>query len=1048
MSRIKIIHIADIHWRGLSRHDEYRQVFSRMFKQVKELKPDVIYVGGDIVHSKTQGISPEIIDCLTWWFDQMAKICPVHTILGNHDGIMHNHNRQDAISPIINAMNNSKIHLYKKSGTYPTGIPGFKWCVFSCFDEKNWKNVEPSEGDVNLALFHGAVWGSKTDVEWSVEGDVDVPFFDKFDFALLGDIHKAQFLNDEKTIAYCGSTIQQNYGETQDKGFLLWDIKDASDFNVEFHRVAPVNPFVTIDWKGSIRKTLDNKEIYQDGSKFRIRSDSSIPQVEINQIQNELRKRYSAKEIVFKIDDASRDRVINTGSMSLAKKDLRDASVQCSLLREHIGNNTLVEKEWQMVDKMIIEYIRRASSEESVLHNIKWNIKKIAFDNMFSYGEGNIIDFEKLHGITGIFARNRMGKSAIAGSIMYSLFNTTDRGSIKNLHIINARKDFCFARADIKINSENYCIERQSVRYENRKGEQHATTTLALNKTDEIGNKTEDLSAEQRTVTEKILRKNIGTAEDFLLTSLSSQGEMNRFIQCGATNRKKILNKFLDLEIFDKMLEYSKEDSAYIRLQLKNAPDRDWSTVIKEKNETMKVLDSKIAEKQDRLIAARTNLQKLKSKLENLDNSEKVTKVDIDLQKSSIKKLSVLFEKKKKEKKIFEQTLEEYKIKLRKISSVKKDFPIKELEERYQKQQDIENIILELKHEHETDLTDLEVKEASLVRLKEVPCGDKFPTCKFIKNSHENKKILPLKREQAENKLKKINILCDSLEEMMTEKIVSKIENYQKLLKREASLDIQISKDAVYLDRLNLEIESLEENVYDLKFELIDMKRNICNENSSKNVEKLKKIIYEENDSVNELDASRMSLAQNRGEVMKDLNTLSEERKKYSKLRSQWKVYDAFMKAVSKNGIPAQIIRSQLPTINSEIEKILNGVVEFKVEIDVDPNSNAMDVYIDYGDSRRIIELASGMEKMISSLAIRVALLNTSSLPKTDLLILDEGFGSLDENSVEACNRLLTALKKWFKNILVITHVDSVKDVADNIIEIEKEGVDSKIVVE
>ena len=85
------------------------------------------------------------------------------------------------------------------------------------------------------------------------------------------------------------------------------------------------------------------------------------------------------------------------------------------------------------------------------------------------------------------------------------------------------------------------------------------------------------------------------------------------------------------------------------------------------------------------------------------------------------------------------------------------------------------------------------------------------------------------------------------------------------------------------------------------------------------------------------------------------------------------------------------------------------------------------------------------MEKMISSLAIRVALLNICSLPKTNMLIIDEGFGSLDETNVEACNRLLSSLKKWFKNILVITHVDSVKDAVDNILEITTSKKNSKI---
>jgi exonuclease SbcC len=85
------------------------------------------------------------------------------------------------------------------------------------------------------------------------------------------------------------------------------------------------------------------------------------------------------------------------------------------------------------------------------------------------------------------------------------------------------------------------------------------------------------------------------------------------------------------------------------------------------------------------------------------------------------------------------------------------------------------------------------------------------------------------------------------------------------------------------------------------------------------------------------------------------------------------------------------------------------------------------------------------MEKMISSLAIRVALINVSSLPKSSMLIIDEGFGSLDETNLEACGRLLQSLKKWFKNIIIISHIDAIKDIVDNTIEITKTGVDSHV---
>jgi len=118
------------------------------------------------------------------------------------------------------------------------------------------------------------------------------------------------------------------------------------------------------------------------------------------------------------------------------------------------------------------------------------------------------------------------------------------------------------------------------------------------------------------------------------------------------------------------------------------------------------------------------------------------------------------------------------------------------------------------------------------------------------------------------------------------------------------------------------------------------------------------------------------------------------------------------------------------------------------VELEADAGTNDMDIYINYGDSRRIIECASGMEKMMASLAIRVALINVSSLPKTDLLIIDEGFGALDDMNIEACTRLLDSLRRWFKHILVISHVDAVKDAVDNVIEISQREKNAVVICE
>jgi DNA repair exonuclease SbcCD nuclease subunit len=190
---LRIAHIADVHWRGLSRHEEYREVFTAFAKQVKERKADHIFVGGDIFHTKTSGISPEYIEQMSWWLTTLADAAEVHLTLGNHDGNLVNLSRQDAVSPIVDALKNPRIHLYKKSGVYEFA-PGYNWCIFSLFDEESWDQVHPVEGKINIACYHGPVWGAVTETDWLIEEGLTVDYFKRFDFCLLGDIHKTQYL--------------------------------------------------------------------------------------------------------------------------------------------------------------------------------------------------------------------------------------------------------------------------------------------------------------------------------------------------------------------------------------------------------------------------------------------------------------------------------------------------------------------------------------------------------------------------------------------------------------------------------------------------------------------------------------------------------------------------------------------------------------------------------------------------------------------------------------------------------------------------------------
>jgi len=220
---VKIAHISDIHWRGISRHKEYINAFEALFSKLQKLNPDVIINTGDTFHTKTQGITPEIIEKLSWMFRSLAEIAPSYTILGNHDGNLLNSSRLDVITPIHTAINHKSAHLLRKSGVYKIEeleIPVYL-CAFSPFDKKNWDKVKPVENAINIALYHGSVEQSQTDSGWILEvghAEDNVSIFKDFDFAFLGDIHKQQFVGsrtvemevNEKELL----SLQKKYGKS------------------------------------------------------------------------------------------------------------------------------------------------------------------------------------------------------------------------------------------------------------------------------------------------------------------------------------------------------------------------------------------------------------------------------------------------------------------------------------------------------------------------------------------------------------------------------------------------------------------------------------------------------------------------------------------------------------------------------------------------------------------------------------------------------------------------------------------------------------------
>ena len=91
------------------------------------------------------------------------------------------------------------------------------------------------------------------------------------------------------------------------------------------------------------------------------------------------------------------------------------------------------------------------------------------------------------------------------------------------------------------------------------------------------------------------------------------------------------------------------------------------------------------------------------------------------------------------------------------------------------------------------------------------------------------------------------------------------------------------------------------------------------------------------------------------------------------------------------------------------------------------------------------LELSSGMERFISSLAMRVGLINVSNLPRSNFLAIDEGWGTMDSDNINSVYNLFQYLKGQFQFALIVSHVDSMRDAVDTLLEITKDTEFSKI---
>jgi len=213
-----------------------------MFDEWKQIAPDRIVFTGDLVHSKNQ-MTPELIEFVAWVLTECSKIAKTILLIGNHDFLESNMSRLDALTPIIDSLNNEYVYYYKDRGVYKD--QNIDWCIYSLLEHNIPPVIEPS-GNLKIGLFHGPVRGLTTDIGYKFEEGFDVDKFAGCDIVLCGDIHKRQIFNipGGKKAYMVGSIIQQNFGESITKhGYGIYDVETDNYSFVDMNNPKPYLSF-------------------------------------------------------------------------------------------------------------------------------------------------------------------------------------------------------------------------------------------------------------------------------------------------------------------------------------------------------------------------------------------------------------------------------------------------------------------------------------------------------------------------------------------------------------------------------------------------------------------------------------------------------------------------------------------------------------------------------------------------------------------------------------------------------------------------------------
>lgn len=762
------------------------------------------------------------------------------------------------------------------------------------------------------------------------------------------------------------------------------------------------NPFIKVEWE-------DTPE--------------NLTQERIKRVKSYFEKKYNSTNIKIVTKVVSND--LNTQLRTLEASDnILDPQHQKNIVKEFVAENDINVK-WDLLNRLDDKVNSEIDklNQNKVRYN-KWYIKKLEFSNFLSFGENNTIDFTDLDGITVIEStpRNFGGKStATVDLLMFLFFNSTTKTKT-NIEIFNkfTDKDEVKVKGYVTIDGDDYIISRVITRKKSKSNDFTVKSDLEFYKVSEDGS-IQNLSGEQRRETEQIITSAIGTEEDFLATILTTGYNLEQLIESKPTARGQILTKFLGLELLKQKEDICKEMyNDWSKKLISNTHNvKDLEDTNAQLNESITNSESEIVRLEGVLDETQKTLKKLESRRDdalsskNNDIDQELIRTNPTLLKGEIDTLIV--KKKESEKN---------------ANSVNVTEPSQYyLEEEHELVKDeINGLVVEDKVDSDT----IGRNEKLIKQLEE---GSVCPTCNRkldeVDHTDEINKIKQLIETLTENRKTRENKLTELREKDNSFKTLkNEFDAYERNKLVKARYELEVEQRQLEIDAKQLKLDNYDNNKKKLEHnqridgELIALRSKIETANA-------------------DIRITNTSIEKHKNNITNSKEKIQINDDLIKKIKSEEElifVFKTYLTIFGKNGISKVIIKNMIPLLNQELYRLLSDSCYFTLELSINDKNELEFLMID-NETRVVKPLASGSgyERTISSLAIRSVLTKVSSLPKPNIVVMDEVFGKIADDNLEMVGEFFKKIKEYFEHIFVISHNPLIRNWSDNIIMVKKE---------